>query len=299
MAKLMTTSKSTAKQAAGKPPAKKRAPPEIATKRPAKKAPILEVVAKQPPKKRAALEKNTAIVAPAVARELAPELAPETKARRKNVASSGADEPVSAAVAAPRRRRSYKRSELTIDTIFAATEKVVLESGAERISILEVCEIAGVSRGTFYRYFASQDELLEAFTRHKRDNFHKVLAEKLLFCTDPDERFSMLINYLEDYLYSGVPQRMLLVAPDFAMRFFKRIFHDAVVRFQDMLFPVFSAWEQSLDVKLDRELICDLLIRYVLSEILVVGESERGSMLRRVARLIDTLRFGGIARARR
>ena len=54
-----------------------------------------------------------------------------------------------------------------------------------------------------------------------------------------------------------------------------------------------------LGVKLDRELLCDLLIRFVMSEHLVSSESERGAMQRRIGRLIDSIRFGGVTRARR
>ncbi|MFM0277307.1 TetR/AcrR family transcriptional regulator [Paraburkholderia sediminicola] len=258
-----------------------------------------KIAAKQPAKKRAVAEKSSKSAAQSVA--------PAPKARKSSAPAVPAAPAVSptpaaapaAAATAPRRRRSNRRSEQTIDNIFAATEKVVLESGADRISILEVCETAGVSRGTFYRYFASQDELLEAFSRHKRENFHKSLAELLVRYQDPDERFDVVINYLQDYLDAGNSRRMLLVAPEFALRFFKRIFHDAVVRFQDLLSPVFDAWDERLGVKLDRELICDLLIRFVMSEHLVSNESERGAMQRRIGRLIDSIRFGGVTRARR
>jgi AcrR family transcriptional regulator len=261
--------------------AKQMTPPKTSTRK---------VAVKQAPKKRAVAEESVTSAAQAAV--------PAPKARRKSAAEPVAATPAAAPVA-PRRRRSNRRSEQTIDNIFAATEKVVLESGAERISILEVCEAAGVSRGTFYRYFASQDELLEAFSRHQRESFHKSLAELLVPYTDPDERFNKLINYLQDYLDAGSSRRMLLVAPEFALRFFKRIFHDSVVRFQDLLSPVFDAWDERLGVKLDRELICDLLIRFVMSEHLVSGDADRGTMPRRIGRLIDALRFGGVTRARR
>ena len=62
-----------------------------------------------------------------------------------------------------------RRSEETIGNILAATEEVVLRSGADRISILDVCQVAGVSRGTFYRYFSSQEDLLDTFSRLCRE----------------------------------------------------------------------------------------------------------------------------------
>lgn len=222
----------------------------------------------------------------------------KTKARSA-VASVPDDAAPASATAEPRRRRGNRRSEQTVDNILQATEEVILKSGAERISILEVCNIAEVSRGTFYRYFASQEELLDAYSRHRRETFHKLLSEALLPCTDPDQRFAVMIDYVNAYLAVGKSRRLLLVAPEFAMKFFKRIFHDAVVRFQHLLGPVFDAWDERLDAKLDRELICELIVRFMLSEHLIGDESEFRAMPRRITRLLETLRHGGGGLARR
>jgi AcrR family transcriptional regulator len=206
---------------------------------------------------------------------------------------------VPAAAAPARRRRSNKRSEQTIDNILHVTEEIVLDSGADRISILDVCKAAGVSRGTFYRYFASQEELLDAFSRHKRERFHRSLVEATEQYLDPDERFAALVGYLEHYLEHGKARRLLLVAPEYALSFFKRIFHDSIVRFQDVLGIVFDAWDERLGIKLDRELICELLIRYVMSEQLVPGDAERKGLPRRIGRLVEALTMGAPKRARR
>jgi AcrR family transcriptional regulator len=203
-----------------------------------------------------------------------------------------------AAPAVPRKRRN-RRSEETITNILAATETIVLESGADRISILDVCKAAEVSRGTFYRYFSSQDELLDAFSRHKRDRFHRALVDATEPYSDPDERFEALIVYLEHYLEHGRARRLLVVAPEYALAFFKRIFHDSVVRFEDVLKPVFDAWDERLGSKIDRELVCEMLIRYVLSEQLVPGSTDRRTLPRRVARMVAAVMGAGVARARR
>jgi AcrR family transcriptional regulator len=226
---------------------------------------------------------------------------PKTKAKAKttSMAESGPVLSASAPPAKPVRRRGNRRSEQTVDNIFEATEQVILKSGADRISILEVCNAASISRGTFYRYFASQEELLSAFSKHKRERFHKSLAEALAPCTDPDQRFATMLTYLNNYLDIGSSRRLLLVAPEFALNFFKRIFHDAVVRFQDLLAPVFDAWDDSLDAKLDRELVCELMVRLVLSDHLVADGSDRLAMPRRIARLVESLRRGGGGLARR
>jgi AcrR family transcriptional regulator len=197
------------------------------------------------------------------------------------------------------RRRSNRRSEQTIETILACTEKIVLESGADRISILDVCREADISRGTFYRYFASQDELLDAFSRHKRERFHKSLLEAVADHNDPDARFNAVIQYLDHYLEHGKARRLLLVAPEYALGFFRRIFHDSIVRFQDVLGIVFDAWEVRLGIQIDRELVAEMLIRYVLSEQLVPSDGDRKSLPRRIGRMVEALLVGAPPRARR
>jgi AcrR family transcriptional regulator len=198
-----------------------------------------------------------------------------------------------------RRRRSNRRSEQTIANILACTEHVVLESGAERISILDVCRAAEISRGTFYRYFASQEELLDAFSRHKRERFHRTLLEVVAPLADPDERFAAVVRYLDNYLEQGQARRLLLVAPEYALGFLRRIFHDSLVRFEDVLSIVFDAWEDRLGIQVDRELIAEMLIRYVLSEQLVPSDGDRKSVPRRIGRMVEALLVGAPARARR
>nr|WP_243748795.1 TetR/AcrR family transcriptional regulator [Pseudomaricurvus alcaniphilus] len=190
----------------------------------------------------------------------------------------------------PIKRRRNKRSENTIQTIFDAAEQVILVSGAERVSILDVCKVADISRGTFYRYFSSQDELLDAFSKFKRDRFHTSLTVALAPFNDPDERFNALVNYLNKYLEQGRARKLLTVAPQYAMGWFNRIFHDAIERFQVDLRIVFDAWDERLGVELDRELICEFLIRYILSEQLVKSTPQRRRALpKKIRRMVQAM----------
>jgi hypothetical protein len=81
--------------------------------------------------------------------------------------------------------------------------------------------------------------------------------------------------------------------------FFKRIFHDSVVRFQDAMGIVFDAWEGRLGIQIDRELVAELMIRYVLSEQLVPSDGEGKSLPRRIGRMVDAMLVGAPVRARR
>ncbi len=168
--------------------------------------------------------------------------------------------------------RRNRRADATIATILAATEEIILREGAERISVMDVCVQAKVSRGTFYRYFSSQDDLLDAFARHKREAFHRSMMEAVAPYDDPDQRFRAVVGYLDTYAAHGQARRLLRAAPEYTLRFFVRIFHESQVRLLEVLRDVFDAWDQRLGVRVDRDLICEMLIRYVLSEQLVPHE---------------------------
>ncbi|MDB5746352.1 MAG: TetR family transcriptional regulator, partial [Massilia sp.] len=184
----------------------------------------------------------------------------------------------------------------TIAKILATTEEIILQSGAERISILDVCHDSGISRGTFYRYFSSQDDLLDAFSRHKRDQFHARLIEATAEFPDPDERFQAVLRFVDDYLERSRARRLLLVAPEYATRWFQRIFHDSVHRFQEVLSPVFDSWEERRGIVLDRELIGELIVRFILSDVLVPSGADRRNLMRRMERFVVMLLSGRVAR---
>ena len=132
--------------------------------------------------------------------------APASRSKKNGVSHTGASQVktverrTAANAVAGTKVKPNRRSEETITNILNATEEVVLMSGADRISILDVCKVAGVSRGTFYRYFASQEDLLDTFSRHKRESFHSSLSQELGHISDPDARLNALFAYLDNYL---------------------------------------------------------------------------------------------------
>ena len=58
-------------------------------------------------------------------------------------------------------------------------------------------------------------------------------------------------------------------------------------------------WDERLGVRLDRELICEMIIRYVLSEILVPEAAGRRLFPVRVNKLLGALIMGSTSRTRR
>jgi len=219
--------------------------------------------------------------------------APRTEAVEPVLTASSIDATLPAA---PIRRRRNRRSEETIASILDATGKVLLDAGTAKLSILDVCNAAGISRGTFYRYFASQEDLLEAFARDSRDRRYQGVVAATAPHDDPDKRFQAFLDYFAGSIQAGQLQRLLLVAPEYAIAYITRIFHDSVIRFQDVLKPVFDAWEERLGTRLDRELLCEVFVRLAISEHLVPVGKEQQPLARRIEKLISVLLSGSLAR---
>ena len=56
--------------------------------------------------------------------------------------------------------RQQQKSKETKERIFQAAKEILQKSGYEKLSIKNICDVAGVSNGSFYHHFKSKDDLL-------------------------------------------------------------------------------------------------------------------------------------------
>ena len=56
--------------------------------------------------------------------------------------------------------KQQKKSKETKARIFQAAKEILQKNGYENLSIKNICEVAGVSNGSFYHHFQSKDDLL-------------------------------------------------------------------------------------------------------------------------------------------
>ena len=64
----------------------------------------------------------------------------------------------------------------TRQRILAATAEVLGRNGKTKLSLSDVATQAGVSRPTLYRWFASKEQLLSAFSAYERQIFESGLV---------------------------------------------------------------------------------------------------------------------------
>src|SRR5690625_1010435 len=95
----------------------------------------------------------------------------------------------------PQPRPSSKRERTRAQLIDAALS-VLSVRGLEATSIDDLMEVAGMSRGTFYNYFQTRDEVLIAASRYIEDQVLKQVIGQLPDDVDDDSRIACAIHGL-------------------------------------------------------------------------------------------------------
>jgi AcrR family transcriptional regulator len=97
--------------------------------------------------------------------------------------------------------------------LLAATTEVLARSGQTKLSLSEVAIQAGVSRPTLYRWFASKEELLQAFGIYEREMFDSGIS-KATAGLRGNEKLDAALQFIVSYQqsYSGV--RLIDIEPE-------------------------------------------------------------------------------------
>jgi AcrR family transcriptional regulator len=100
----------------------------------------------------------------------------------------------------------------TSERILAATAEVLSRNGMTKLSLSEVAQQAGVSRPTLYRWFASKEELLDAFGSWERQAFDDGISTATAGLRG-NEKLDAALRFIVQYQqsYSGV--RMIDIEP--------------------------------------------------------------------------------------
>jgi AcrR family transcriptional regulator len=110
------------------------------------------------------------------------------------VARSGAARTKPRATERPAEELSGKRGR-TRKGIFAATFKLIGHERGLNVRIEEICAEAGVSRGTFYNYFSSMEELFQVLAVELSHDFNASVVTTILQIDSRAERTNAAIQH--------------------------------------------------------------------------------------------------------
>lgn len=144
--------------------------------------------------------------------------------------------------------------------------------GARRLSMSDVIEASGVSRGTLYKYFSDKNDVLSAVSEFVSLNFENGVREAAAAHRDPIERFRAVMLFYSAYTQDQAPARVLEFEPAFHLEFFRTHFTRHKMAVGDALAQTFDHLDSLCRVALDRDVVVESLVRMQLSTLIVPAD---------------------------
>jgi len=158
--------------------------------------------------------------------------------------------------------------------IMSGALDAIASRGVKRLSMSDIIDASGVSRGTVYRYFSNKDEVLVAVAEYVCVGFETGIREAGAGIDDPMERFKAVMRFYGRYTNENSPDRVFQVEPAFHLSFFRSRFTRYKQAVLDALEPSFDYLDGLLDEAINRDAIVETLVRSQLSTLLVPASPE-------------------------
>lgn len=152
----------------------------------------------------------------------------------------------------------------TVSKILDGAISALVRQGPKKFSMSDICEQAGVARGTLYRYFKSKDEVLEAVGDHVSGMLSEAIQEAIAISPDLDQRIFVVLEAMTGF-WSSHPDLLLLGKrePGFTLEYISRALGGFRPLLHTALDPVLSNSAVVTSGVADEERVIDLLLRVV------------------------------------
>jgi AcrR family transcriptional regulator len=188
--------------------------------------------------------------------------------------------------APPRAAGSNGRSlERILDGALAALSR----RGATQLSMTDVCDAAGISRATLYRYFSRKEDLLAAVGEHVSHNFIDGIKHAIANSHVPIDRLRLVLEFFIGYTAQVKSDRMLEIEPSFVLRFLRSHFAQHVAIFNEALAPVYDDIEAHLGIRINRLLVSEVLLRAEQSTVVVPAGRAWSALPETLSRMLEQL----------
>lgn len=185
--------------------------------------------------------------------------------------------------------RPDPRSERTVEEILEATFRVLKQQGSKKLSVRAVCVEAGISRGTFYRYYDSKEDLMASATLYLRDVMDENVFHAVESFSNPADKFHAFMEFTLNNSETTVSAQLFATEPEFVIRYFNENMVHFKSRITRVLDPVYDHWDEKLGTNINREIISELFVRFALSATVVPTDGSMddiASEMRLMARMI-------------
>jgi AcrR family transcriptional regulator len=126
--------------------------------------------------------------------------------------------------------RVERRKARTRANLLAAARHLFAARGIERATIAEIAEHADIAIGSFYNYFSTKDELLDALIEQALSEQLRLLRGRQAHVSDPAEKISIAHRHLVLVAGADSDWAWLLVRLEFPRRVASAVLADAARR---------------------------------------------------------------------
>lgn len=138
-----------------------------------------------------------------------------------------------------------KPNPATRESLLEAAQQLMLAQGFTATTVDQICEAASVTKGAFFHYFSSKDELAKAtFDRFCRRGGERYQSAPFLKKSDPLER-------LNGYVDFTIAQAKRAVRDSCLVGMFSQELADSRPEFRTMCEGAFAQWAAGLKTMLD------------------------------------------------
>ena len=120
------------------------------------------------------------------------------------------------------------------DRILDAAQRIVLQTGARRLSLTDVARLAGVARPTLYRYFATKDDLIDALGKREYRRFNSAMTAALAGKSGV-ARLEAAIDVVTAFLADQPPRHLVDLEPGFVHEQMARVLPMVTAAFVEVL----------------------------------------------------------------
>lgn len=158
--------------------------------------------------------------------------------------------------------------------ILSGALDAIAARGVKRLSMSDIIDASGVSRGTMYRYFSNKDQVLDAVSEFVCVGFENGVRDAGKDIADPIEQLKAVMEFYARYTEENSPSHVFEVEPGFHLAFFRSRFGRYKSAVRDALEPTFDHFDRQLGKPLNRDALVEVLVRLQLSTLLVPASGQ-------------------------
>ena len=159
----------------------------------------------------------------------------------------------------------------TVARILDGALRALARRGRHKLSMSDVGELSGISRGTLYRYFRNKEEILDAIAAHVRDGLLKQLSSAVEDRPELDVRVQVVTEALVGFSRTH-PEAVQVIAlePEFNVN----VFPEFAILLEELLTPALELTPAVRSNALTAGELSELILRVAGSTFFIPSESS-------------------------